>query len=435
MIERYTREAMGRIWSPEYKYQKWLEVEILVCEALAELGEIPGMALERIKKNAQFSIHRMEAIERETRHDVIAFITNLAENVGEDARYIHLGLTSSDILDTAMAMLLKEASELIIDDLEKFLVVLKEKALMHKDTVMVGRTHGVHAEPISFGLKLAVWYDEINRNLRRMKEAKENICYGKISGAVGTFAHIPPEVESYVCNKCGLRPAPVSTQIIQRDRYAQYFTTLAIIASSIEKIAMEIRHLQKTEVLEVEEHFAPRQKGSSAMPHKRNPIISENLCGLARLVRSYSSAALEDMALWHERDISHSSVERVIAPDSTILIDYMLNRVTELIKQLTVYPHRMLKNLDKTKGLIFSERIFLELIRKGLTREDAYVLVQRNAMRSWEEGADFKSVLLRDPDLNEKLSTHEIEQCFDLGYLLRYVDYLFKRVFSLACEN
>lgn len=435
MIERYTREAMGRIWSPEYKYQKWLEVEMLVCEALAELGEIPGMALERIKKNAQFSIQRMEAIEKETRHDVIAFITNLAENVGEDARYIHLGLTSSDILDTAMAMLLKEASELIIDDLEKFLVVLKEKALMHKDTVMVGRTHGVHAEPISFGLKLAVWYDEINRNLRRMKEAKENICYGKISGAVGTFAHIPPEVESYVCNKCGLRPAPVSTQIIQRDRYAQYFTTLAIIAGSIEKIAMEIRHLQKTEVLEVEEHFAPRQKGSSAMPHKRNPIISENLCGLARLVRSYSSAALEDMALWHERDISHSSVERVIAPDSTILIDYMLNRVTELIKQLTVYPHRMLKNLDKTKGLIFSERIFLELIRKGLTREDAYVLVQRNAMRSWEEGADFKSVLLRDPDLKEKLSTHEIEQCFDLGYLLRYVGYLFKRVFSLACEN
>ncbi len=435
MIERYTREAMGRIWSPEHKYQKWLEIEMLVCEVLAELGEIPEIALERIKKNAQFSIQRMEAIERETRHDVVAFITNLSENVGEDARYIHLGLTSSDILDTTMAMLLKEASELIIDDLERLLVILKEKAFMYKDTVMIGRTHGVHAEPVSFGLKLAVWYDEMNRNLRRMKEAKENICYGKISGAVGTFAHIPPEVESHVCKKCGLRPAPISTQIIQRDRYAQYFTTLAIIAGSIEKIAMEIRHLQKTEVLEAEEHFAPRQKGSSAMPHKRNPIISENLCGLARLVRSYGSAALEDMALWHERDISHSSVERVIAPDSTILIDYMLNRVAQLIKQLTVYPHRMAENLDKTRGLIFSERILLELMRRGLTREDAYVLVQRNAMRAWEEGADFKSVLLRDPDLKEKLSTHEIEQCFDLGYLLRHMDYLFKRVFSLACEN
>lgn len=430
MIERYTRESMGKIWRPEYKYQKWLEVEIGVCEALTELGEIPRDSLERIKKNARFSIERMEAIEKEVRHDVIAFITCVSESLGEDARYIHLGLTSSDVLDTSMAILLNEASEIIIDDIKALLHILKEKAFMYKDTVMIGRSHGVHAEPISFGLKLAVWYEEMKRNLRRMQEAKDNISYGKISGAVGTFAHIAPEVEAYVCEKCGLKPAPISTQIIQRDRYAQYFTTLAIISSSIENMAVEIRHLQKTEVLEAEEYFARGQKGSSAMPHKRNPIISENLSGLARLVRSYSLASLENIPLWHERDISHSSVERVIAPDSTILIDYMLNRSIKLIEQLIVYPQHMMDNLNKTKGLIFSERILLELMRKGLSRDDAYTLVQRNAMKVWEGGDDFKTLLLKDSDVLAGLSAQEIDQCFDLGHHLRYVDYIFERVFA-----
>jgi len=430
MIERYTREPMGKIWRPEYKYEKWLEVEIRVCEALAELGEVPRDSLERIKRNARFSIQRMEAIEKEVRHDVIAFITCVGESVGEDARYIHLGLTSSDVLDTSMAMLLREASEIIIDDIKTLLHILKEKAFMYKDTVMAGRSHGVHAEPISFGLKLAVWYEEMKRNLRRMQEAKDNISYGKISGAVGTFAHIAPEVEAYVCEKCGLKPAPISTQIIQRDRYAQYFTTLAIIGSSIENMALEIRHLQKTEILEAEEYFATGQKGSSAMPHKRNPIISENLSGLARLVRSYALASLENVPLWHERDISHSSVERVIAPDSTILIDYMLNRSIKLIEQLIVYPQHMMDNLNKSRGLIFSERILLELMRKGLSRDDAYTLVQKNAMKTWDGGEDFKTLLLKDSDVLARLSPQEIDQCFDLEHHLRYVDYIFERVFA-----
>ncbi len=431
MIERYTREKMGKIWRPESKYQKWLDVEISVCEALAELGEIPKDSLERIKERAQFSIPRIEAIEKEVKHDVIAFITCVAESVGDDARYIHLGLTSSDILDTSMAMLLREASEIMVDDIKGLLQVLKEKAYTYKDTVMVGRSHGVHAEPITFGLKLAVWYEEMKRNLRRMEEAEENIGYGKISGAVGTFSHISPEVETHVCKKLGLKAAPISTQIIQRDRYAQYFSTLAIIASSVEKMAVEIRHFQKTEVLEAEEFFAKRQKGSSAMPHKRNPILSENLSGLARLVRSYSLAALENIPLWHERDISHSSVERVIAPDATILVDYMLNRFIMLVKQLIVYPEHMMNNLNKTKGLIFSERVFLELVRKGLSRDEAYTLVQRNAMNAWEGEEDFKAVLLKDADVLSHLSSQEIDRCLDLKHHLRYVDYIFERVFLL----
>jgi adenylosuccinate lyase len=430
MIERYTREKMGKIWRPESKYQKWLDVEISVCEALAELGEIPKDSLERIKERAQFSVPRIEAIEKEVKHDVIAFITCVAESVGDDARYIHLGLTSSDILDTSMAMLLKEASGIIVDDIKGLLQVLKEKAYAYKDTVMVGRSHGVHAEPITFGLKLAVWYEEMKRNLRRMEEAEENIGYGKISGAVGTFSHISPEVEAYVCKKLELKAAPISTQIIQRDRYAQYFSTLAIIASSVEKMAVEIRHLQKTEVLETEEFFAKRQKGSSAMPHKRNPILSENLSGLARLVRSYSLAALENIPLWHERDISHSSVERVIAPDATILVDFMLNRFIMLVKQLIVYPEHMMNNLNKTKGLIFSERVFLELVRKGLSRDEAYALVQRNAMNAWEGKEGLKNLLLNDPDVSIHLSSQEIDRCFDLKHHLRYVDYIFERVFS-----
>jgi adenylosuccinate lyase len=430
MIPRYTRPEMGRIWTDENKFKKWLQIEILACEALAEMGKISPEALREIKEKARFDIDRISELEKVTKHDVVAFLTAVGENVGEASRYIHFGLTSSDILDTSLALLLKEASELIIEDIHKLLSVLKEKALKYSDTIMIGRSHGIHAEPITFGLKMALWYDEMRRNLIRMERAKEAISYGKISGAVGTFANVPPFVEEYVCRNCGLKPARISTQIIQRDHHAEFFTTLAIIASSIEKFALEIRHLQRTEVLEAEEFFTKGQKGSSAMPHKRNPIVSENLCGLARMVRANSLAALENVPLWHERDISHSSVERVIAPDSTILLDYMLYRVSNLIDNLLVYPGNMLTNLEKTKGLIFSERLMLELTKRGISREDAYSMVQRNAMTVWEVGTDFKQEILKDTQIAEVLSRKEIEECFDLQGHLGHVKEIFKRVFE-----
>jgi adenylosuccinate lyase len=430
MIGRYTREVMGRIWTEENKYRNWLQIEVLACEALAQLGEVPKKALANIRNRASFSMQRIEAIETETKHDVIAFLTSVAENVGPDSRYIHLGLTSSDILDTSMAVRLREASKVILKDCEELLAALKKKAFKHKATVMIGRSHGIHAEPITFGLKLALWYDEMRRNRRRMEQAMDTISVGKISGAVGTFANVSPKVEAHVCRKLGLKPAAISTQIIQRDRYAEFFCTLAIIASTIEKIAVEIRHLQRTEVSEAEEHFSKGQKGSSAMPHKRNPISSENLSGLARLVRSNASAALANVALWHERDISHSSVERVIIPDSTILIDYMLNRLTGVVGRLVVYPERMRQNLDMTKGLIFSQQILLALARKGVSREDAYRMVQNNAMEASEKGKDFKDLIRQDPEIRKYLKTKEVDEIFDIHFQLRHIDTIFDRVFG-----
>ena len=430
MIKRYTREAMGSIWTEENKFRTWLQVEILVCDALAKIGEIPKKAAQDIRKKANFSIERIEAIEAETKHDVIAFLTNVAESVGPDARYIHLGLTSSDILDTAMAVRLRQASKIILKDCDRLLGALKKKAIVHKNTVMVGRSHGIHAEPITFGLKLAVWYDEMRRNRRRMEQATEAVSVGKISGAVGTFANTSPKVEAYVCRKLGLKPAPVSTQIIQRDRYAEYFAMLAIIASTIEKMAVEIRHLQRTEVLEAEEFFSKGQKGSSAMPHKRNPVSSENLSGLARLVRSNASAALNNVALWHERDISHSSVERVIIPDSTILVDYMLSRVTEVIRNLVVYPKRMQQNLELTRGLVFSQQVLTALAKRGVDRQTAYNMVQKQAMRAWKGKRDFKELVLNDSDIRNYLKPQEIETLFDVKAQLGHVDTIFARVFE-----
>jgi len=430
MIPRYTRERMGRIWTDQNRLNKWLEIELLACEALAESGEIPREAAKRIREKARFDINRVQEIEKTTKHDVVAFITCVGESLGELSRYLHLGLTSSDVLDTSMALLLKESAGLIIADMEELLNVIREKAFEHKETAMIGRSHGIHAEPITFGLKMALWHEEMGRNLDRMKRAKEIISVGKLSGAVGTYANLPPFVEEYVCQKLGLKPAPVSTQVVQRDRYAEYFTTLAIIAASIEKFAIEIRHLQRTEVLEAEEFFSKGQRGSSAMPHKRNPILSENLTGLARLVRGNAMAAIENIALWHERDISHSSVERIIAPDSNIVVDFMLGRLTNLIRNLIVYPENMAANLKQTRGLIFSERIMLELMRQGLSREDAYGLVQRNAMRVWEQGGDFKETILKDPDIRNILTPERIENAFDVRHHLNHVGTIFERVFG-----
>ena len=429
MIERYTRPEMGAIWEPHNRFAKWLEVEVLVCEAMAQEGMIPQKSLDTIKEKADFSIDRIQEIEEEVKHDIIAFLTNVEEYVGPDARFVHLGLTSSDILDTALALQLKEAMLIIIDDVHNLLAVLKERAFEHKNTVMIGRSHGIHAEPITFGLKLAVWYSEMKRNLTRLEQALDVIGYGKISGAVGTFANIPPQIEKYVCDHLGLKPAAISTQIIQRDRYAQYFTALAILAGSIEKIAVEIRHLQRTEVGEVEEAFAAGQKGSSAMPHKKNPIGSENISGLARLVRSYALAAMENIPLWHERDISHSSVERVIAPDSTILIDYMLNRLTRMLKNLVVYSKTMAENLETLKGLIFSQQVLLALIAEGCARQHAYSLVQRVSLQAWHGEESFKELLGGDPDIQKYLDKKEIEEIFSLNYHLRHVEEIFARVF------
>ena len=421
---------MASIWEPENKFKIWLKVEVLACEALAKRGEIPKTALKDIQEKSDFRVERIDEIEREVRHDVIAFLTCVAEYVGDSARYMHLGMTSSDVLDTALAVQLKQASTLILKELKAFQGALKNQALRHKKTPTMGRSHGIHAEPLTFGLKVANWYEEIGRNIERVKRARQSISYGQISGAVGTFACIHPEVEEYVCSKLGLKPAPVSTQIIQRDRHAEFFTTLAIVAGTIDKIATEIRHLQRTEVLEVEEFFSSGQKGSSAMPHKRNPVVSEQMCGLARIVRSNAFSALENMTLWHERDISHSSVERVIGPDSTILIHYMLRKMTSMMERLIIYPENMMRNLEKTEGLIFSQSVLLALVDKGITREEAYKLVQKNAMQSWTKGKDFLTLLKKDKKIGVLLKKNEIEKIFNLKAQFKSVDIIFKRIFK-----
>jgi len=430
MIERYTRPEMERIWAQDSKYRRWLDVEIAVCEAYAEMGKIPAEAMKVIRERAGFDIGRIDEIEQTTRHDVIAFLTAVGEKVGPESRYIHIGLTSSDVLDTAFATQLRDAAGIIAEDLEALLKVLRERALEHRGTVMIGRTHGIHAEPITFGLKLALWYAEMERNLERVRRARELIRVGKISGAVGTYANVPPSVEAKVCESLGLRPAPVSSQVVQRDRHAEFFSALAITAGTIEKIAVEIRHLQRTEVLEAEEPFRSGQKGSSAMPHKRNPILSENITGLARLVRSYAAASLENIALWHERDISHSSVERVIGPDATILVDFMLARVTRLIKGLVVYPENMVRNLERTGGLIFSQQVMLELVNKGMSREAAYACVQHCAMTARQEGKNFKSLLLGESEVAGVLDESALDDILDPGHHLKHIDTIFNRVFG-----
>jgi len=430
VIPRYSREKMTAIWSQENKYQKWLDVEVAACEAMVKLGKVPAEAVKNIKAKAVINVVRIDEIEKITKHDVIAFVSSLTEVIGEDGRFIHMGLTSSDVLDTALAVQLKEAAQMLLDDLDQLLTVLKRRALEHKNTLMIGRSHGIHAEPITFGLKMALWYQEIERNRERLVRAKETVSYGKIAGAVGTFSFIDPFVEEFVCEKLGLRPAPVSSQIVQRDRHAEFFTTLAIIASSLDKFAQEIRLLQRTEVREAEEYFSPGQKGSSAMPHKRNPVLSENISGLARLVRSYAVAALEDVALWHERDISHSSVERVIGPDATIVLDFMLGRFTGMIDKLVVYPERMLVNLNMTHGVIFSQMVLLSLIEKGTTREDAYAIVQKSAMKSWLEGIEFKALLAQDEIVKKHLNEKDLDGIFNVNNFLKNLDFIFNRVFG-----
>jgi adenylosuccinate lyase len=430
LIERYTLPEMAAIWEPENKFGLWLKIEILACEALANRKEIPKSAVAEIKKKARFDIPRIDEIEREVRHDVIAFLTCVSENVGESARYMHLGLTSSDVLDTCLAVQLKDAMTLIIKGAKGLQEAVKKQAFLHKNTAMIGRSHGIHGEPITFGVKLAIWYEELGRNIERLKRARQRIAYGQISGAMGTFASVDPSVEEYVCKKLGLKAAPVSSQIIQRDRHAEYFSTLAILAGTLDKIAVEIRHLQRTEVLEAEEFFSSGQKGSSAMPHKRNPVVSEQMSGLARVIRANSQAAMENIALWHERDISHSSVERVIGPDSTILLHYMLNRMTRMMDRLLVYPKNMMKNLEITRGLVFSQSILLELVQKGVTREEAYRMVQRNAMQVWEKGKDFLPLLKKDKDIKKYLSAQELEKAFNLKSQFKNVDKIFKRVFK-----
>jgi len=421
---------MRAIWSQENKYRTWLDIEIKACEALCELKIVPAAALANIKKKAAFDVGRIEEIEEVTRHDVIAFTTCVAEYVGEDARYIHWGLTSSDVLDTSFSMLLREASGIILQDIDALLAVLRERAFEHRMTVMIGRSHGIHAEPVTFGLKMALWYDEMRRQRVRMERAMEAVSVGKLSGAVGTFAHNPPFVEEYVCRGLGLRPAPVSTQVIQRDVYAEFFTTLAVIGASIEKFAVEIRHLQRTEVSEVAEYFSAGQKGSSAMPHKKNPILSENISGLARLLRGNALAAMENVALWHERDISHSSVERVIGPDSTALLDFMLVRFTNLMRSLIVYPEAMRRNLELSRGLYYSQKILLELTLRGVSREDAYRIVQRNALAAWDRKKDFREMVLGDGDITAVITPGEIESFCSDEFFTAHVDDIFRRVFD-----
>ncbi|MDK2820792.1 MAG: adenylosuccinate lyase [Clostridia bacterium] len=427
MIERYTLPEIGRIWEQEHKFRTWLNIEIAACEAWAELGKIPKEALADIKAKADFEIDRINEIEETVHHDVIAFLTAVAEKVGDASKYIHLGMTSSDVLDTSLAVQMRDATELIMEKLKKLREELVKKALEHKYTIMTGRTHGVHAEPITFGLKMALWVEEMDRNITRLEQAKDMISVGKISGAVGTFANIDPRVEEHVCKRLRLKPAKVSTQIIQRDRHAQFLTTLAVIGSSIEKMATEIRNLQRTDILEVEEPFAKGQKGSSAMPHKRNPMMSERMAGLARVLRGNALAALENVALWHERDLTHSSVERVIIPDSTILMYYILVKFTDIIAGLTVYPENMLRNLEGTHGLVFSQRLLLALVDKGILRETAYTLVQRNALESWKTHQPFKELILNDKDIMEHLTPEEVDEIFNYDYYVRHVDYIFKR--------
>ncbi len=430
MIPRYSREIMTNIWSPENRYRKWLDVEILACEAMVKLGKVPESALKNIKENVSIKVERIDEIEKTTKHDIIAFLTSLTEKVGADGRFIHMGLTSSDVLDTALAMQLKESAEILLEDIDQLLAVLKRRAFENKTTLMIGRSHGMHAEPITFGLKMALWYQEMQRNRQRLVQAKESVSFGKISGAVGTFSFVDPFVEEYVCSKLGLKPAPVSSQIVQRDRHAEFFTTLAIIASSLDKFAQEIRLLQRTEVREAEEYFSPGQKGSSAMPHKRNPVLSENLSGLARLVRSYAVASLEDVALWHERDISHSSVERIIGPDATIVLDFMLYRFANMMDKLVIYPERMIYNLNLTHGVIFSQMVLLALIEKGTTREDAYAIVQNSAMKSWQEGLEFRDLLEKDSTVTKHLQKKELAAIFNVNNFLKNLDFIFNRVFE-----
>jgi adenylosuccinate lyase len=428
MIARYTRPAMGKIWDEENKFRTWLEIEILACEAQAQLGVIPAEAVGVIREKAAFNVQRIDDIEREVKHDMIAFLTNVGEHVGPDARFIHLGMTSSDVLDTALAVQMKQSGELLLEGLAHLQDVLARRAREFKSTVMVGRTHGIHAEPTTFGLKLALWFDETRRNTERLQAAVHRIAVGQISGAVGTFEHLSPQVEEYVCAKLGLMPAPVSTQVLQRDRHAEFMTTLALISCSLEKFATEIRHLQKTEVLEAEEYFSKGQKGSSAMPHKRNPITCERIAGLSRVLRGNAQAAMENVALWHERDITHSSVERVVIPDSCILLDYTLALMTDVIDRLLVYPAHMLQNLNRTHGLIFSQSVLLALTQKGMQREDAYRIVQGAAMQVWESGKEFKELLLALPEVVSTLGRGEVEALFDLARSTRHVDYIFRRV-------
>ncbi len=430
MIDRYTLPEMGALWSEQNKFQKWLEVELAVCEVHAEMGTIPAAAVEEIRARARFSVARINEIERITNHDVIAFTTNLAESIGEPARFVHYGLTSSDVVDTANALLLRDSADILLKKIDSLQEVLKRRAFEFKHTPQVGRTHGIHAEPTSFGLTFALWYDEMRRQHERMVRAREAVAVGKISGAVGAFAHLDPQVEEKVCRRLGLKAAPVSTQIIQRDIYAEYLSTLALIASSLEKFALNIRHWQRTEVREAQERFTKGQKGSSAMPHKRNPIISERLCGLARVVRANSMVGLENVPLWHERDISHSSAERVVLPDSSLALDYMLYKAMNLIDGLVVYPERMLENLNATRGLIFSGQLLLALTNKGVSRETAYDWVQRNAMQVWDEEKDFQTLVKADKEIRTQLSTAEIERVFSVEHYLRNVDAIFERVFT-----
>jgi adenylosuccinate lyase len=428
MIDRYTRPEMGAIWTEENRFKAWLEVEILACEAWSEIGDIPKEDVQKIRENASFDIDRIKEIEEETRHDVVAFTRAVSETLGEERKWVHYGLTSTDVVDTALSYVLKQANEILQKDLENFIKILTNKAKEHKYTVMMGRTHGVHAEPTTFGLKLGLWLEEMKRNLERFKMAASDVEFGKISGAVGTYANIDPFVESYVCEKLGLQPAPISTQTLQRDRHAFYMSTLALIATSIEKFAVEIRGLQKSETREVEEFFAKGQKGSSAMPHKRNPIGSENMTGLARVIRGYMTTAYENVPLWHERDISHSSAERIILPDATIALNYMLNRFGNIVKNLTVYPENMKRNMDRTLGLIYSQRVLLALIDKGMSREEAYDTVQPRAMEAWEKQVQFRSLIEEDEKIAGLLNETEIDDCFDYNYHIKHVDMIFERL-------
>ncbi len=428
MIDRYTLSKMGNIWSEKHKFEIMLQIEVFACEAMCKLGQIPKKSLEKIKKSAKFDIDEIKRLEEKTKHDVVAFINNVGQYIGPESRYLHMGLTSSDLLDTALSVQCVEASEILIADIKKMLAVLKQKAKKYKDTPCIARTHGVHAEPTTFGLKLAVWYDEMRRNAERMEQAKEMMRYGKLSGAVGTYANIDPYVEEFVCEKLGLKAANIATQIIQRDHHCQFVTTLALVGSSLNKIATEIRLLQKTEVLEVEEPFFKGQIGSSAMPHKRNPVTCERISGLSRILRANAQAAFENISLWHERDISHSSVERIILPDSTIALDYMLNKIIPIIDDLLVYPKNMIESLTKTRGLIYSQRVLLELMKKGLTREAAYEIIQRCAMQVWQDTTNFKDVLYRDRQVRKYLRQSEIDNCFDIKYYTRFNDLIFKKV-------
>jgi adenylosuccinate lyase len=428
MIERYTRPEMGAIWTEENRFKAWLEVEIVACEAWAELGDIPKEDVKKIRENASFDIKRILEIEQETRHDVVAFTRAVSETLGDERKWVHYGLTSTDVVDTALSYLLKQANEILEKDLNNFIEILKNKAIEHKDTVMMGRTHGVHAEPTTFGLKIALWYEEMKRNLERFKQAADSVRVGKISGAVGTYANIDPFVEQYVCENLGLERASISTQTLQRDRHAHYIGTLALIGASIEKMAVEIRGLQKSETREVEEFFAKGQKGSSAMPHKRNPIGSENMTGLARVLRGHMVTAYENVALWHERDISHSSAERIIIPDATIALNYMLNRFGNIVKNLTVFPENMKRNMTRTYGLIYSQRVLLSLIDKGMVREEAYDLVQPKAMEAWERGVQFRELVEADEKISSLLSKEEITDCFDYNHHLKHVDTIFERL-------